>query len=52
MELECDNCRDLKCRQAEDDCKDFLDDAGNWISNAGETVGMLNLMTSGLRFLA
>ena len=48
MELECDNCRDLKCKQAEEDCKDFLDDAGKWIENAGKTTRKLSLITRNL----
>ena len=32
MSLKCDNCKSLKCKQAEKDCKGFLDAAGKWIS--------------------
>ena len=34
LELKCDNCKDLKCKQAEDDCKGFMDAAGKWIGKA------------------
>ncbi|XP_068704515.1 uncharacterized protein [Montipora foliosa] len=32
MSLKCDNCRTLKCMEAERDCKGKLDAAGKWIS--------------------
>ena len=32
MSLKCDNCKDLKCKEAEKNCKGFLDAAGKWIS--------------------
>lgn len=34
LELGCDNCKSLKCKQAEDDCKGFMDAAGKWIGKA------------------
>lgn len=32
MSLKCDNCKNLKCKEAEKNCKGFLDAAGKWIS--------------------
>ena len=32
MSLECDNCKNLKCKEAEENCKGHLDAAGKWIS--------------------
>jgi len=32
MSLKCDNCKDLKCKEAANNCKNFLDAAGKWIS--------------------
>ncbi|XP_068704567.1 uncharacterized protein [Montipora foliosa] len=32
MSLKCDNCKSLKCKEAENNCKGFLDAAGKWIS--------------------
>ena len=32
MSLKCDKCKDLKCKEAQRNCKGFLDDAGKWIS--------------------
>ena len=32
MSLKCDNCKNLKCKEAERNCKGFLDAAGKWIS--------------------
>ena len=32
MSLKCDNCKSLKCMEAERDCKGKLDAAGKWIS--------------------
>lgn len=32
MSLKCDNCKNLKCKEAEENCKGFLDAAGKWIS--------------------
>ena len=34
LELGCDSCKSLKCKQAEDDCKGFMDAAGKWIGKA------------------
>ena len=38
MELDCDSCMALKCQQAEDDCKGFMDEAGKWIGKALSSV--------------
>ena len=38
LELKCDNCKSLKCKQAEDDCKGFMDAAGKWIGKALSSV--------------
>ncbi|CAH3028156.1 unnamed protein product [Porites evermanni] len=32
MSLKCDNCKNLKCKEAEENCKGHLDAAGKWIS--------------------
>ena len=32
MSLKCDNCKNLKCKEAEENCKGHLDVAGKWIS--------------------
>ena len=45
MQLKCDNCKSLKCKQAENNCKGFLDAAGKWISKnilapVSETIGI------------
>ena len=32
MSLKCDNCKNLKCKEAEKNCKGFLDAAGKWIT--------------------
>jgi len=37
-QLKCDNCKSLKCKQAEDDCKGFMDAAGKWIGKALSSV--------------
>ncbi|XP_020601762.1 uncharacterized protein LOC110040832 [Orbicella faveolata] len=39
LELKCDNCKSLKCKQAQDDCKGFMDAAGKWIGKALSSVG-------------
>ena len=38
LELKCDECKSLKCKQAEDDCKDFMNAAGKWTSKALASV--------------
>ena len=38
LEIDCDNCKSLKCKQAEEGCKDFLDDAGKWIGDTATAV--------------
>lgn len=38
MSLKCDNCKNLKCKKAEDDCKGFMDAAGKWIGKALSSV--------------
>lgn len=43
MSLKCDRCRDLKCKQAERNCKGFLDAAGKWIGGVVNAAGMLIL---------
>ena len=40
MSLKCDNCKNLKCAQAEKNCKGFLDAAGKWIGGVVNKVGM------------
>ena len=39
MALKCDNCKKLKCAQAERNCKGFLDKAGKWIGGVVNSVG-------------
>ncbi|XP_058970157.2 uncharacterized protein [Pocillopora verrucosa] len=39
MSLKCDNCKSLKCKQAEKNCKGFLDDAGKWIGGVVDAAG-------------
>ena len=39
MSLKCDRCKDLKCRQAERNCKGFLDAAGKWIGGVVNAAG-------------
>ena len=39
MSLKCDKCRDLKCKQAERNCKGFLDAAGKWIGGVVNAAG-------------
>ncbi|XP_067053119.1 uncharacterized protein [Acropora muricata] len=39
MSLKCDRCRDLKCKQAERNCKGFLDAAGKWIGGVVNAAG-------------
>lgn len=39
MQLKCSNCYSLKCKQAEDNCKGFLDKAGKWIGGVVNAVG-------------
>ena len=39
MSLKCDNCKNLKCKQAEDNCKEFLDAAGKWIGGVVDATG-------------
>ena len=41
MQLNCDNCKSLKCKQAEDDCKGFMDAAGKWIGKALSSVSLV-----------
>ena len=44
MSLKCDRCKQLKCRQAERDCKGFLDAAGKWIGGVVDAAGMLEYL--------
>ncbi|KAJ7381185.1 hypothetical protein OS493_004785 [Desmophyllum pertusum] len=39
MSLKCDNCKNLKCKQAKDNCKGFLDAAGKWIGGVVDAAG-------------
>ena len=39
MQLKCSNCYSLKCKQAEENCKGFLDKAGKWIGGVVNAVG-------------
>ena len=39
MTLKCDNCKKLKCAQAERNCKGFLDAAGKWIGGVVNAAG-------------
>ena len=39
MSLKCDNCKSLKCKQAEKNCKGFLDEAGKWIGGVVDAAG-------------
>eukprot|EP00795_Rhopilema_esculentum_P012584 gene12584-3284_t len=39
MQLKCQNCYSLKCKQAEDNCKGFLDKAGKWIGGVINAAG-------------
>ena len=41
LQLKCDKCKELKCKQAEKDCKGFLDKAGKWIGGAVDDTGRL-----------
>ena len=43
MALKCDNCKKLKCAQAERNCKGFLDAAGKWIGGIVNAAGELRL---------
>ena len=44
MTLKCDNCKKLKCAQAERNCKGFLDAAGKWIGGVVNAAGKSNLV--------
>ena len=44
MTLKCDNCKKLKCAQAERNCKGFLDAAGKWIGGVVNAAGESNLV--------
>lgn len=44
MSLKCDKCKQLKCRQAERDCKGFLDAAGKWIGGVVDAAGILEYL--------
>ena len=39
MSLKCDRCKDLKCKQAERNCKGFLDKVGKWIGGVVNAAG-------------
>ena len=39
MQLKCSNCYSLKCKQAEQNCKGFLDKAGKWIGGVINAAG-------------
>ena len=39
MSLKCDKCKNLKCKQAERNCKGFLDAAGKWIGGVVNAAG-------------
>ena len=39
MSLKCDRCKNLKCKQAERNCKGFLDAAGKWIGGVVNAAG-------------
>ena len=39
MQLKCDDCMDLKCKEAERGCKGFLNDAAEWIGGRVDDVG-------------
>lgn len=41
MQLKCKNCYALKCKEAEQNCKGFLDKAGKWIGGAINTAGKI-----------
>ena len=41
LQLKCDNCKKLKCREAENNCKGFLDKAGKWIGGVVDKAGRL-----------
>ena len=40
MTLECDNCRKLKCKKAQDDCNAFFARVGKWFKDTAKKVGM------------
>ena len=40
MDLECDRCRDLKCKKAKDDCKEFYNSIGSFLKDSGEETGI------------
>ena len=40
MQLKCSNCYSLKCKQAEKNCKGFLDKAGKWIGGVINAAGI------------
>ena len=44
MTLKCDNCKKLKCAQAERNCKGFLDAAGKWIGGVVNAAGESKLI--------
>ena len=39
LQLKCDKCKELKCKEAENNCKGFLDKAGKWIGGVVDKVG-------------
>ena len=39
LKLKCSNCYALKCKEAENNCKGFLDKAGKWIGGAINAAG-------------
>ena len=43
MQLKCSNCYSLKCKEAENNCKGFLDKAGKWIGGVINAAGRINL---------
>ncbi len=46
MTLKCDNCKKLKCAQAERNCKGFLDAAGKWIGGVVNAAGKAPVFVS------
>lgn len=43
MQLKCKNCYALKCKEAEQNCKGFLDKAGKWIGGVINSAGKFQL---------
>lgn len=39
LRIKCSNCYNLKCKQATDNCKGFLDKAGKWIGGVINKAG-------------